>query len=82
MVLIRSRHGESSSKRRLVNPVVQASGLAMKVGPCMSTPGSPRENGFGDISGGQRRSKAEVATRQSLADAQDVRRDPRVFTGE
>ena len=43
MAATRCRQRPSSSRLSEAQATAQASGLPMKVGPCMNTPGSPRE---------------------------------------
>ena len=58
-----------------------ASGLAMNVGPCMSTPPSA-DTPSGHALGRQRRGHAEIAAGERLAEAEDVRRHAGVLAGE
>jgi hypothetical protein len=63
-----ARQSRDSSRSMLALAMAQASGLPMKVGPCMKAPGSAAGDGRGDLGGGQRRGAGQIAAGQRLAD--------------
>ncbi len=73
--------GSSSSRSMLRAATAAASGLAMNVGPCISTPPSA-EMPSRHARGGQRCRQGQVAAGQRLAETQDVGRHAGMLAGE
>ena len=82
MFATRSRHGSLASRSRLAPAAAHASGLPMKVGPCMKTPGSPCRDRVAHRAARERGGEAHRAARERLAHAEQVGSHVRVLARE